>query len=91
MDRILTHWNPSSDSNDGSHTRNGRFFEYDIHPDLRRIKKQLNAKNPIPTQDAGSADAFLHLSLMKGIHRFASFNEADITDMIKSVWHDLNT
>lgn len=85
LDRMLAIWNPASDTNDGSHsTRNGRFFEYDIHPDLRRMKKQLNAKNPIPTQDAGSADAFLHLSLMKGIHRFASFNEADVTEMIKS-------
>lgn len=75
----------TSENNDGSHVRNGRFREYDLHPDLRRIKKQLNAKNPIPAQDAGSADAFLHFSLMKAVHHFTSFDEASITDFIQSI------
>lgn len=48
------------------------------------MKKQLNAKSPIPAQDAGSADAFLHLSLMKAVHHFTSFDEAGITDLLQS-------
>jgi hypothetical protein len=79
-------FNPSSENGDSSQSRNsGRFREFDLHPDLRRVKKQLNAKSPIPAQDAGSADAFLHLSLMKAVHHFTSFDEAGITDLIQSI------
>lgn len=82
---MLAKLSSSSDSNEGSQsTRNGRFREFDLHPDLRRMKKQLNAKSPIPAQDAGSADAFLHLSLMKAIHHFTSFDEAGITELFQS-------
>ncbi|KAI9559672.1 hypothetical protein GHT06_013677 [Daphnia sinensis] len=85
-DRILTKFNPSSENVETSQSRNGRFREFDLHPDLRRMKKQLNAKSPIPAQDAGSADAFLHLSLMKAMHHFTSFDEAGITDLLQSLW-----
>ncbi|EFX74857.1 hypothetical protein DAPPUDRAFT_323929 [Daphnia pulex] len=85
-DRIVAKFNPSSENGDSSQSRNsGRFREFDLHPDLRRVKKQLNAKSPIPAQDAGSADAFLHLSLMKAVHHFTSFDEAVITDLIQSL------
>lgn len=73
---------PSSSSDDS--TSNKRFREYDLHPDLRRLKKQLNAKSPIPAQDSGSADAFLHLSLMKAMHHYSTFDEAGLTDFIQS-------
>jgi len=74
----------TGNSDDSASTINKRFREFDLHPDLRRLKKQLNAKNPIPAQDSGSADAFLHLSLMKAMHHFSTFDEAGLTDFIQS-------
>ena len=84
-DRIVSKLSSPEFGSDAAHQKHIRIIrEFDLHPDLRRIKKQLNAKSPIPAQDAGSADAFFHVSLMKAIHRLTSFDEAGVTDLIQS-------
>lgn len=50
----------------------------DLHPDLRRMKKQLSEKNLLPVRNAKSAQGFVHLNFMKAIHRFKSIGGDDV-------------
>lgn len=65
------------------HVRNGHSPDSDLHPDLRRMKKQFTAKNLLPVLDTGSAYGFAHVNFMKSIHRFEPFEEADVLDFFQ--------
>jgi hypothetical protein len=70
---------------DETRAKNPRFPEFEWHLDLQRMKKQLNAKIPNISEDSGTPEAFIHLSLMKAIHRYASLDEEGFREVIQGL------
>lgn len=68
----------SSEIRNASHSQDS-----DLHPELVRMKKQLNPKSPQRVRDTGSADGFIHVNFMKAIHRFKMFEEPDVLDFFQ--------
>ena len=82
-DRIAAKLFTTSDGDPTSPPQHSRFQEFVLHPDLRRMRKQLNPKIPSITQESLSFEAFVHLNLVKGVHRYTAWDESDINDFIQ--------
>ena len=86
--RILTKFfaGPAESADqDEPRSKSPRFQEFEWHLDLQRMKKLLRANVPYTSEDSGTPEAFVHLNLMKSIHRYLSLDEAGFRDVVQGM------